>query len=179
MTVSACLRVYNFVLFSLAFCQHFFQISKLFSLGPSHTNAPVARGTPAFKFPRICGSTGEPVVHIFVSLASFMLFIPLFVKTDTRHQGCRPNFLRSDGTLLCLSSHSFLPSTRTSHNTSQREGVWEWGLPVKIYNLLHRTRTPHQMRQHVAKMKTASGETPSSSNLITSFSTEFIKLTLI
>ena len=36
--------------------------------GPSSTNAPCARGTRAFKFPRICGSAGILVVHIFVSL---------------------------------------------------------------------------------------------------------------
>ena len=35
---------------------------------PSHASAPCALGTHAFKFQRICGSAGELVVHIFVSL---------------------------------------------------------------------------------------------------------------
>ena len=36
--------------------------------GPSRTNAPCARGTRAFKFQRICGSAGELVLHMFMSL---------------------------------------------------------------------------------------------------------------
>jgi len=41
--------------------------SSLFSLGPSRTNAPFARGTRVFKFPCICGFSGELVVHTAIS----------------------------------------------------------------------------------------------------------------
>ena len=54
----------------------------------SRRNAPCARGTRAFKFRHICGSEGELVVHLFVSLGKIGLFSCMFVKTDTRTLVC-------------------------------------------------------------------------------------------
>ena len=63
-----------------------------------------------------------------------MLFIPLFVKTDTRHLVCRPTHLPAamahSGALSPAPSRLRLAS---SYDLFQPWGVWEWGLPVRIY----------------------------------------------
>ena len=75
-------------------------------------------------------------MHIFVSInwPFLMLFIPVFAKTETRHLVCRP--LSSPQRWHTLAPYlPLLPASglASSHNSSQPRGVWEWGLPVRIY----------------------------------------------
>ena len=82
--------------------------------GPPSTNAPYSYETCVFKFLRICGSSGQPVVH---NIYKFSINRPvlscLFLSSLKRTQGMRfsphppPH---NDGSLLCLSSRSFLPA---------------------------------------------------------------------
>ena len=60
-----------------------------------------------------------------------MLYVRLFVKTDTKHVVCPPHPPSgSDSTLLASYFPLLLASGLAS---SQPWGVWEWRLPVRIY----------------------------------------------
>ena len=64
-----------------------------------------------------------------------MLFIALFVKTETRHPVCRPTHLPAAMAPSGALALPLLPASElaSSHNSFQPWGVWEWGLPVRIY----------------------------------------------
>ena len=81
--------------------------------GPPSTNAPYSYETCVFKFPRICGSSGGPVVH---NVYKFSINRPvlscLFLSSLKRTQDIRlspQSPPRSDGSRLYLSSRSFPP----------------------------------------------------------------------
>ena len=88
--------------------------SSLWPGAAKHKRSPIPIRPVHSKFPRICGSSGEAVVH---NIYNFSINRPvlscLFLYTSKRTQDIRlsphPHSPRSDGSLLWLSSRSFPP----------------------------------------------------------------------
>ena len=108
------------------------RISTLFSLG-----AVIRKRSLCPWDPCISGASVDPrgtrcayICEFSINWPVFMLFIALFVTTDTRHLVCPPTHLPEamahSGALAPAPSRSPLPITHLL-------GVCEWELPVRIY----------------------------------------------
>ena len=105
--------------------------------GPPSSNAPYSYETRVFKFPRICGSSGEQVVHNIYKFSInrpvlSCLFRSSFKRTQDMRLWPHPP-PRSDGSLLCLSCCCFPPPGLPLPITYLNLGRFGVGLQVRIY----------------------------------------------